>query len=511
MPTATIRPTSKLDWLALLVLLGVWAEIASRLRFEWSINPQYGYGWAVPFAALFLLARRYESRPEPQPARSRGLVCAGMIALALVLLPARLISEANPDWRLLSWTISLAAVGISCALAYLAGGRSWLRHFAFPFLFFLVAVPWPTQFEQFVIQGLMRLDARCNVEFLNLIGIAALQRGNVIEVGTGLVGIDEACTGVRSLQATLMVSLFFGEFYGFSARRRVLLILVGAALAFACNLVRTFMLVCLGAERGFATVHRWHDPAGYTILIVCLTALWALSLFLRRGAPGELPVVAGRSMARIAPVAVGALFAIVLTAELGTQLWYFSRERSAPHLSQWTVAWPRNAVGYRDIPIAENAQELLRYNKGGGATWTGSEGHEWTLYFFRWLPGQTAGLFVKNHRPDICLPASGLIQRGPAEFRILKVNGVPLPMRAYAFESGAVPLHVFYCYWDGTLPDRAKINEEDWTAGGRLRAVRKGKRDVGTQMLELVVSGYSDEAEAEAAARAQLAALIQRG
>jgi hypothetical protein len=26
------------------------------------------------------------------------------------------------------------------------------------------------------------------------------------------VGIDEACSGIRSLQATLMIALFFGEF-----------------------------------------------------------------------------------------------------------------------------------------------------------------------------------------------------------------------------------------------------------------------------------------------------------
>ena len=53
-------------------------------------------------------------------------------------------------------------------------------------LFFLVAVPWPTQFEQVVIQGLMRAVASINVEVLNAIGISAVQMGNVIEVGSGL-------------------------------------------------------------------------------------------------------------------------------------------------------------------------------------------------------------------------------------------------------------------------------------------------------------------------------------
>src|SRR4029078_10432291 len=104
--------------------------------------------------------------------------------------------------------------------------------FAFPILFFFVAVPWPSQIEQPLIQGLMRADAAINVEILNLIGMPAVQMGNLIEVGSGVVGIDEACTGIRSLQATLMVALFLGEFYDLSSIRRIILVLVGLGIAF---------------------------------------------------------------------------------------------------------------------------------------------------------------------------------------------------------------------------------------------------------------------------------------
>src|SRR6266513_227035 len=148
--------------------------------------------------------------------KARVLLIGLIILPALVLVPIRLIQEANPDWRLLSWTMAICAVLISAAGIYLAGGTSWLRHFAFPILFFLVAVPWPTSLEQIVIQGLMRIDALINFEILPAIRIPAVQMGNVIEVGCGFVVIDEACTGIRSLQATFMVSLFLGEFYGFS-------------------------------------------------------------------------------------------------------------------------------------------------------------------------------------------------------------------------------------------------------------------------------------------------------
>ena len=173
--------------------------------------------------------------------QAKTIAVLAIIAGALLLIPVRLIQEANPDWRLMSWMMAIAVVFISASAFYLAGGWPWLRHFAFPILFFLVAVPWPTQFEQLIIQGLMRADTAINVELLNAINVPAVQMGNVIEIGTGFVGIDEACTGVRSLQATLMVSLFLGELYDFSTGRRLLLVAVGAVVAFVCNLTRTFL------------------------------------------------------------------------------------------------------------------------------------------------------------------------------------------------------------------------------------------------------------------------------
>src|SRR5262249_53890973 len=147
----------------------------------------------------------------------------------------------------------------------------------------------------------------------------------------------------------------------------------------------------------------------------------------------------------------------------------------------WTIDWPRGEENFQRISVPEQAQELLRYNEGGGATWTGTDGRQWQMYFFRWLPGRTAGLFIKNHRPDICLPASGMRQTAPLQQRLLQINGISLPIRAYEFDDQGQPLHVYYCYWDGLISDATEIDKEDWTATGRFQAVRGGKRNVGAQ------------------------------
>jgi len=300
-PNTTTR-SSPVDWLTAAAFGLLWLEIVGRLRFEWSVNPQYGYGWTVPFLAAYIFWRRWQSAPSAARPGTTLLPALAIFAAAIFFIPVRLIQEANPDWRILSWSMALAALATSFSGVYLAGGLRWLRHFAFPLLFFLVAVPWPTQFEQAVIQGLMRAVALINVEVLNAIGISAVQMGNVIELKTGLVGIDDACTGVRSLQATFMVSLFLGEFYEFSTLRRVILVITGACLAFLCNLVRTFLLVYVGAERGLGAIKSWHDPAGLTILMACLFGLWGLSMFMGGGRKvrrlGHKPLPLAHSVSR---------------------------------------------------------------------------------------------------------------------------------------------------------------------------------------------------------------------
>lgn len=509
-PVQNAPPSRAICWGPVGVFALVWIEVVSRLHFEWSINPQYSYGWAVPFLAGYSFWHRYKTAPAPSLPHSRVLAFLLIILAALLLLPVRLVQEANPDWRLLSWIMALCAGVITASGVYWAGGMKWVRHFTFPIAFFFVAVPWPTSVEQFVIQGLMRLDTLINVRMLNAIGIHAVQFGNVIQVGNGYVGIDEACTGVRSLQATFMVSLFLGELYDFTIGRRIILVVAAAVLAFICNLARTFLLVWLAAAHGFDSIKNWHDPAGYVILICCLLGLWGLSLFLRGRETAPTRIAIAGPAFPISRFVLGCLVAVIILAEAGTEAWYRTNEKRRPRLEPWTVTWPSQALNWTAVPVAESARELLRYNEGGGGTWTGSDGHDWNLYFFRWLPGQTAGLFVKNHRPDICLPASGMQQRGAMKNKLLTVNDVSLPIRSYVFDNNGRALHVFYCYWDGTPIDSA-TNYENWTPLGRLDAAWRGKRDVGTQMLEIVAWDYDDDEKAEQAALTQLRKIVHHG
>jgi hypothetical protein len=72
---------------------------------------------------------------------------------------------------------ALSFAGGTLGFLGLLGGRSWARHFAFPALLLLTAVPWPGVIEVPLVQGLMRFVAEATVIILNATGIPALQRG----------------------------------------------------------------------------------------------------------------------------------------------------------------------------------------------------------------------------------------------------------------------------------------------------------------------------------------------
>jgi exosortase len=498
--------------LAGIAFLLLWLEIIRQLQSEWSLNPQYGYGWTVPFLAAWLFYQRWIRRPAPAPPRQPRLTISLALVAAVVFLPARLIAVANPDWRLISWTMSVVAVVITLCALHRAGGAAWDRHFAFPVLFFVVAVPWPVQLEQLVVQSLMRADTAITIQILNLIGTLAVQHGNVIELSTGQVGIDDACTGVRSLQATFMIALFLGEFYRMRLWRRVLLVVAGAAIAFICNIGRTFLLCEVAANSGIAAIHRWHDPAGFTILVICLFALWGMSMWLK-------PAVAGNFVRRERILAAStfrgawwssALVIWILLTEIAVAAWYAPAATQKASSAPWSVTWPTSEPDYRREPIPAAVETLLRYNEGDAATWRSADDRRWMMYSFRWLPGRTAALFVKNHRPDICLPASGLTMKQQSGVHLVAVNGVNLPIRSYRFDDNGRPLHIFYCYWDGrsSYVNDAAAASEDWTAHGRLHAAWQGKRELGARMLELAVWGHENDAEAQAALERELAKIV---
>src|ERR1700733_4449464 len=200
-------------WLPFVVFAILWVDLIRQLSYMWSTNEQYAYGWFVPLLALGLLWKRWLTRPAPQLGASPGWLVALVVSLALMLLPVRVIHEINQDWSFCSYLLTLLVVALSLYAVFLMGGWHWVRHFAFPICFILVAVNWPYRIENSLKYRLMNAVSSLTVEIIGWLGIPAVQHGNVIELASCSVGVEDACSGIRSLQSTIMAAFFLGELY----------------------------------------------------------------------------------------------------------------------------------------------------------------------------------------------------------------------------------------------------------------------------------------------------------
>jgi exosortase len=534
-------------WLAPLLFL--WQGLIRNLSIEWSLNPQYRYGWGVPFLCAYLFWRRWprgqeadELKPnlEKTPGSKSGLsplewpslpqTAYAMVSfvLALAYAPTRLIQEANPEWRLVSWALAIEVIGLT-----VVGLRFFLqfRHgsgfplsgfplFAFPFLFFLLSVPWPTVIEGPLIRSLTGATAQGTAEILGLLGIPAVLHGNVIETSAGLVGIDDACCGIRSFQASLMITLFFGQVYLLSLLSRILCVIGGLLVALGFNLIRTTLLALIVATKGSNALDAWHDSAGLIILLCCFAATWLLAFCLGKIKKPIQPVPKSEHLIPVSSQPVNALrrtpfwrMSLALACwiafvELGTQMWYRAHEQALPNPIRWCIELPHDPPGLRDLGLSQTSRQFLRFDDGLNATWQDPAGLRWQALFLRWDPGRVAARLARNHTPEDCLIASGHNLVPDPILHVIPVQGLNLPFRFYFATGQAAPFHVFYCLWEDRAPQQPFAAE--WlTYRNRLMPVLAGRRNSGQRSLELALWGAENDQVAEIALKSLLPTILK--
>ena len=495
-----------------LIPLIAWAGLVSKLTTDWSTNPQYEFGVFVPVFILYLLWRRWGSRPLGSMSHSFGLITAIGLVIMLLLLPLQIIQEANPDWRPFNWIHAAIVVAFSLIPIAMIGGSAWVRHYFGPFLLIFSALPWPLATEQAVLQALSGAVTTVTVELLNLINIPALQRGNVIEIAAGSVGIADACSGIRSLAGTLMASLFFGEFYRLGIAKRIALIGGGCLMSFFLNLCRAFFLSWRAAVEGIHSIEKWHDPAGFTIFAISFACLWFMATIMSKNENDFVPAI--QTEMNLPRFGFGWLFCGLLwmvTIHLGTDVWYKFREGKRSASVEWELRWPEAGKLFQFVEVPNEAKAILRYTTGKSAKFDWQDGSMWQVFFFRWAPGRSSVQLATMHRPEVCLPAIGYKLIGTIDPVTIPVSSINIPFSGSLFECEGNRVFVYRCLWEDFPIDGLTRNQNfDMSIKGRLLAAWYGRRNLGQRLLQIAMMGLSNEDEARAQLQRKLADMIVR-
>jgi exosortase len=467
-----------------------------QLKGEWTLNPQYAFGWGVPILGMVLFLKRWQDRPVPSIRGDSKWVLGAVAVLLAAWLPLRTIREANMDWRLIEWIIGFGTVALLAMVLWWMGGRSFTAHFFVPVFFLLLAIPWPTRLESFVVQTLTGAVVMVVVEAMRWMGVAAWASGSVIQLPTGSVGVEEACSGIRAFQGAVMCSIFIGEMFRLTILKRAFLLLIGIACALSLNFGRTLFLSLAAAHGGNDSVSIWHDGTGIVTLLSCFAVLWTAGLLLRgrstpRAAGGDFDFRAISLRAALGFVAW------IVFVEGATSLWFKLRRPNSGKEILWAIN-PSTMPNLKKQPIPERVQSILRFDEGLLLQSQNTAGPQLWVYALTWKRGSSGTPLARYHSPEVCLPAAGfkLLER-PREFSSAGGPGVPFKISKYEWLRS--PVYVFSSFYsvDGERPIE-RMDQFDLTWSKRLQAGWQGRRPGTQQVFQVVLSGVASQSEAEA-------------
>lgn len=468
------------------------------------------WGWlALPVLAAWFFRERWRDRPPVEPGPAPGLVALVAGGAFAVLAPARWLGEAFPGWPAVEWAMGAAWATLAWLLVATARGWPGARHVLFALFFPLAALPWPA-FIAVEMMGRLRLASAAGLaELFSLFGEPAVANGTVIELRQGLIGIEDACGGIRSLQAAVVMALAIGELRRDGVGRRVGWVALGAGWAIAANTARMAVLTALCAQGGTIAVARWHDAAGMAEFFVALGGLAAVAWRSGLGVPAR-----ATAPSETAPRASGwpwGVVAGVVAVELAVLGWFARAEASS------RGEWDLTADLARGMPsfVAADGQPAMRATLRSDALqvgqWRGPGGGRRSGYVVEWQQGQRAALVLPSHNPGVCLPAAGA--RVAREWPTVEFETplLKLPFRVQEYDGAGGRFFFFHVAWNVTTGAPLDYGADAMllTWRERWRETIAGRRDVKVVLIGLAIHDAASFEQAKWAARDELGRILR--
>jgi exosortase/archaeosortase family protein len=155
--------------------------------------------------------------------------------------------------------------------------------FIFPTLVWLVSAPMVSVIESQLNLFLLRKVVTVVSFVFDVLGLPIEQQGNVLVLPTGSVGVEDACSGIRSLTACLFAGSFLAAVFLDRLWKKVSLVAAAMGFAFLTNLLRGLFLTGWAYRNGPDAIEGTvHDIAGYAVLgltvvgLLCLLPLFNL-------------------------------------------------------------------------------------------------------------------------------------------------------------------------------------------------------------------------------------------
>jgi exosortase len=229
-------------------------------------DPDLSYGFLIPVvSAAILFANRKSLRTLPARKSLLGLV---VLLGSIAIFFAGILSFTNILQR-------LAVCGTIVGAVWFVFGSAVFRSHAFPFFYLIVAIPPPLFLINPPRMALKTFVTRLSADSLSLFGYPVQAEGNILAIADHHLEVADACSGVRSLLATLSTAILFCYLFRTGYARGTLLILTAVPVTVAVNIIRIVVVaVALVSFDRDLTGGVAHDVTGFVVFSLGIAALY---------------------------------------------------------------------------------------------------------------------------------------------------------------------------------------------------------------------------------------------
>ncbi len=293
------------------ILLGFAVLMIWDQLFWWANNEDYSFGFLVPLFVGYVLYHRWPvirsylfrgAAPDasPLPASSsplalrtlEGLAVVGFLGCLLLFAVGMLIRMATGPQNPASLAVALSFSGMLLSTVFIFsketvdGQPMSLKArlavtllFIFPALIWLLSAPMVAVLDNAIRVFLMNKVTIVVFGVFDFLGYELERQGNILILPEGSVGVEEACSGIRSLTGCLFAGSFFGAVFLRQFWKKALMVFLAMCLAVLMNLIRSIFLTLWSYHYGPEAIDaEWslpiiggigtvHDVTGLLIMV----------------------------------------------------------------------------------------------------------------------------------------------------------------------------------------------------------------------------------------------------
>ncbi len=338
METATRSKTAPFIIAAFGLLIIVYLPVIAGLAREWYTDGNYSHGFLVPaISAVLVLLRhgKFSEILEPPGAKltlKKLLIGAAVVTIGLSFVVefsiAAIIALNAAGWYILGrafvyqarqrrfagwvdpsgdysglilvvmglilfvlanaaaeyFTLRMSLVITFAGMVWLFFGRRFASDIWFELAFLVFMIPLPYVIYYAATFPMQLLATKATVAILHIIGMSAVQQGNIIHLPGYSLEVAEACSGLRSLISLLALGAVYARLTQKGLPRQIILFVSTIPIAIAANIFRvTFTAVGAYAVSRELAEDFLHELSGMMVFVVAFIMLFIWGAILKIG------------------------------------------------------------------------------------------------------------------------------------------------------------------------------------------------------------------------------------